>query len=70
MDENPYHFAVVGEEDPDFAGGSYVFVQKYIHDMNAWNALPVEEQEKVIGRRSSMMWNCRMKKSLQMHIML
>ncbi len=32
-------------------GGSYVFVQKYIHDMVAWNALPVEEQEKVIGRR-------------------
>ena len=36
---------------PDFAGGSYVFVQKYIHDMDAWNALSVEEQEKVIGRR-------------------
>ena len=51
VDENPYHFAVVGEEDADFAGGSYVFVQKYIHDMVAWNALPVEEQEKVIGRR-------------------
>ncbi len=51
VDENPYHFAVVGEEDPDFAGGSYVFVQKYIHDMDAWNALSVEEQEKVIGRR-------------------
>lgn len=50
VDENPYHFAVVGEEDPDFAGGSYVFVQKYIHDMTAWNSLPVEEQEKVIGR--------------------
>ena len=42
---------MVGEEDADFAGGSYVFVQKYIHDMVAWNALPVEEQEKVIGRR-------------------
>lgn len=51
VDENPYHFAVVGAEDPEFAGGSYVFVQKYIHDMNAWNALTVEEQEKVIGRR-------------------
>jgi putative iron-dependent peroxidase len=25
-------------------------VQKYVHDMDAWNALPVEEQEKVIGR--------------------
>lgn len=41
---------IVGEEDPDFAGGSYVVVQKYIHDMDAWNALPVEEQERVIGR--------------------
>lgn len=51
VDENPYHFAVVGEEDPEFAGGSYIFVQKYIHDMVAWNALAVEEQEKVIGRR-------------------
>ena len=50
VDENPYHFAVIGEEDADFAGGSYVFVQKYIHDMVAWNALPVEQQEKVIGR--------------------
>lgn len=26
-------------------------MQKYIHDMVAWNSLPVEEQEKVIGRR-------------------
>ncbi len=43
-------FAVIGEEDADFAGGSYAFVQKYIHDMDAWQALSVEEQEKVIGR--------------------
>ena len=42
--------ALVGEQDPDFAGGSYVIVQKYLHDVRAWNALPVEEQEKVIGR--------------------
>jgi putative iron-dependent peroxidase len=40
----------IGAEDPGFAGGSYVIVQKYVHDMRAWNALPVEEQEKVIGR--------------------
>jgi putative iron-dependent peroxidase len=40
----------IGDEDPDFAGGSYVIVQKYLHDMDAWNALPVEEQERVIGR--------------------
>ncbi len=42
--------ALVGAGDPAFAGGSYVIVQKYVHDMRAWNALPTEEQEKVIGR--------------------
>ncbi len=42
--------ALVGDADPAFAGGSYVIVQKYLHDLRAWNALPVEEQERVIGR--------------------
>jgi porphyrinogen peroxidase len=42
--------AFVGDEDPDFAGGSYVIVQKYVHDMAAWNSLSVTEQERVIGR--------------------
>lgn len=51
VDENPYKYAVVGDEDPLFAGGSYVFVQKYLHDMAAWNDLSVEQQEGVIGRR-------------------
>ena len=27
-----------------------MIVQKYLHDLQAWNALPVEAQEKVIGR--------------------
>ena len=40
----------IGAEDPPFAGGSYVIVQKYLHDMAAWDALTVEEQERVIGR--------------------
>ncbi len=43
--------ALVGEEDAPFAGGSYVLVQKYLHDMKAWNALSTEAQEKIIGRR-------------------
>jgi putative iron-dependent peroxidase len=43
--------AIVGDEDPVFAGGSYVIVQKYLHDMKGWNALPVETQERIIGRR-------------------
>jgi putative iron-dependent peroxidase len=41
---------LIGDEDPDFAGGSYVLVQKYLHDLPAWNALKVEEQEAAIGR--------------------
>ncbi len=43
--------AIVGGEDPAFAGGSYVIVQKYLHDLKAWDTLPVEMQEKIIGRR-------------------
>lgn len=43
--------AIVGSEDAAFAGGSYVIVQKYLHDLKAWNALPVEMQERIIGRR-------------------
>src|ERR1035438_427736 len=32
------------------AGGSYVIVQKYLHDLDAWNALSTEAQERIIGR--------------------
>ncbi|WP_342222336.1 Dyp-type peroxidase [Nocardia abscessus] len=42
--------ALVGEEDPQFTGGSYVIVQKYTHPLTDWRALSVEEQERVIGR--------------------
>ncbi|MDC8450072.1 MAG: Dyp-type peroxidase [Nitrospira sp.] len=53
--ENPVEQAavdatIIGEEDAAFAGGSYVIVQKYLHDVKGWNALPVEEQERIIGR--------------------
>lgn len=53
--ENPHgadrdFFAVIDEHDEKYKGGSYLFVQKYIHNLDAWKALPVEEQEKVIGR--------------------
>ncbi len=41
---------LIGPEEPAYAGGSYVIVQKYVHDLAAWNAVPVEEQEKIIGR--------------------
>ena len=54
--ENPVEQAaidatIIGEEDAAFAGGSYVIVQKYFHDLQGWNALPVEEQERIIGRK-------------------
>ena len=41
---------VIGTEDPAYAGGSYVVVQKYLHDLDRWNALPTEQQEQIIGR--------------------
>lgn len=43
-------FTLVGKEDPAFMGGSYVLVQKYLHNMTAWNALSTETQERIIGR--------------------
>jgi putative iron-dependent peroxidase len=53
--ENPVEQAavdatIIGEEDAAFAGGSYVIVQKYLHDLKRWNELPIEAQEKIIGR--------------------
>jgi porphyrinogen peroxidase len=53
--ENPRGSAVtdavlIGDEDAAFAGGSYVIVQKYFHDLEAWNALSTEAQERIIGR--------------------
>ena len=41
---------LIGDEDAAFAGGSYVIVQKYLHDLTRWNQVPVEEQENIIGR--------------------
>ncbi len=41
---------LIGGEDAAFASGSYVIVQKYLHDIDGWNALPTEAQERIIGR--------------------
>jgi putative iron-dependent peroxidase len=53
--ENPkgmhkFDVAIVGDDDPDFAGGSYIHIQRYRHDLDKWNAMKVENQEEVIGR--------------------
>jgi putative iron-dependent peroxidase len=42
---------LIGQEDPAFAGGSYVIVQKYLHNLTAWDALSTEAQERIIGRK-------------------
>ncbi len=42
--------ALVGDEDADFAAGSYVSLQRYIHDLAAWERLSLAEQEAAIGR--------------------
>jgi porphyrinogen peroxidase len=41
---------VIGDEDSRFAGGSYVVVQKYLHDLAGWDALAIEAQERAMGR--------------------
>ncbi len=43
--------ALIGREDPAFAGGSYVFTQRYVHDLARWSELSVAEQEGAVGRR-------------------
>jgi len=42
--------ALIGEDEPDFAGGSYVIAQRYVHQLDGWHTLPQAEQEGVIGR--------------------
>jgi putative iron-dependent peroxidase len=50
LDRDASAVALVGEEDPSYAGGSYVIVQKYLHDLGAWDSLSVAEQERIVGR--------------------
>jgi putative iron-dependent peroxidase len=50
VDKEALEAVLVRDEDPAFAGGSYVIVQKYLHDLPGWNALPTEVQERIVGR--------------------
>lgn len=50
VDQDAIDSVIIGDEDEAFAGGSYVVTQKYLHDLTRWNAVPVEEQENIIGR--------------------
>lgn len=57
--ENPHgekqraYFGLVGDSDPAYKNGSYLFVQKYLHDLKAFNALSLPEQEAVFGRHKA-----------------
>jgi putative iron-dependent peroxidase len=56
--ENPrgmqkFSVAIVGDEDPDFAGSSYVYIQRYQHNMHKWQLLPIPKQEQIIGRKKT-----------------
>jgi putative iron-dependent peroxidase len=56
--ENPrgmqkFSVAIVGDEDPDFAGSSYVHIQRYQHNMHKWQLLPITKQEQIIGRNKT-----------------
>ena len=48
-DDKVRDVAIIPEGRPD-AGGSYVLLQKYRHDLKKWDAVPVAEQEASIGR--------------------
>ena len=41
---------LIADEDPAFTGGSYVIIQKYLHNLADWNKLPTEKQEHIVGR--------------------
>lgn len=52
--ENPEgahrHEVAVVEDDTEFAGGSYIHIQRYEHDLPVWEAQPLKTQEDAIGR--------------------
>ncbi|OZI38099.1 peroxidase [Bordetella genomosp. 10] len=50
VDQAAVDATLIGDEDAAFTGGSYVIVQKYLHDLAKWNTIPVEHQEKIVGR--------------------
>ncbi|MDD1779794.1 Dyp-type peroxidase [Enterovibrio sp. ZSDZ35] len=42
--------SVLISDDETWVGGSYLIVQRYVDKQGAWDALPTEHQEKVVGR--------------------
>lgn len=48
--EDAADYALIGDEDPDYINGSYAFAQKWLHDMDFWNKMKTEHQERAVGR--------------------
>jgi putative iron-dependent peroxidase len=44
--------AIVPDGQPG-AGGSFINAQRWVHDLEAWNKMSIEDQEKVFGRTKS-----------------
>jgi putative iron-dependent peroxidase len=42
--------AIVGDDDVDFVGGSYLHIQRYRHNLAKWQRLALPSQEAVVGR--------------------
>ena len=51
--EDAVRAAIVGGNDPGLSGSSFVSVQTWIHDLDAFEAMPAATQDHVIGRRRS-----------------
>lgn len=49
--EDAAGYAIIGDEDPYFENCSYAFAQKWRHQMDIWNKLTTETQEKAVGRK-------------------
>ncbi|WP_251547344.1 Dyp-type peroxidase [Limosilactobacillus caecicola] len=49
--EDAADYAIIGDEDSFFENGSYAFAQKWHHNMDIWNHLTTETQEKAVGRK-------------------
>ena len=46
----PESILITQDDDSAAVGGSYIVVQKYLHDLKAWRGLSGEKQEAIIGR--------------------
>ena len=54
--ENPrgmkkFDVAIVGADDPEFTGGSYLHIQRYQLNMQKWQLLPIAKQQQIMGRQ-------------------